>query len=120
MFDFIIQSSQKRILRRAELALDSGACKVELCSEEGEEFTLLVDGHLDVWIAEDDWECTCTSKISPCQHVLMSVLAIQRGSVMKRTKTVLEGHIRHKLLESSTGIMLKRVWVQRSEDLVIK
>ena len=95
---------------------DTKSGKVEICSQEDGEFTLLVDGHLDVWIAEDDWECTCTSTVSPCQHVMMSVLAIKRGSAMQRAKTVTEGHIRHKVLESSTGIVLKRVWVQQSEE----
>ena len=116
MFDFILESSQKRVLQRAERALDTQSGKVEICTQEDGEFTLLVDGHLEVWIAEDDWECTCTSKVSPCQHVMMSVLAIQRGSAMQRTKTTVPGHIRHKLVESATGIVLNRVWVQQSEE----
>ena len=117
MFDFIVQSSQKRILQRAERALEEQSSKIEICSHENGEFTLLVDGHLDVWIAEDDWDCSCPSKISPCQHVLMSVLAVQKGVAKTKMKTIIPGNIRYKLLESPTGIMINRVWVQNSEEL---
>ena len=116
MFDFIVQSSKKRVLQRAEQSIETKSGKVEICTQENGEFTLLVDGHLDVWIAEDDWQCTCTSKFSPCEHVLMSVVAIRRGTAEQRTTPIVEGHLRHKLLESSTGIILKRVWVQQSEE----
>ena len=70
-----------------------------------------------MWIAEDDWDCSCTSKISPCQHVVLSVLAVQQGVAKPKMKTIIPGNIRYKLLESPTGVMLKRVWVQNSEEL---
>ena len=90
MFDFIVQSSQKRILQRAKRALEEQSSKVEICGQDNGDFTLLVDGHLDVWIAEDDWDCSCTSKVSPCQHVLVSVLAIQQGVAKPKMKTIFQ------------------------------
>ena len=46
MFDFIVKSSQKRILQRAERALEAQSSKVEICSHDNGDYTLLVDGHL--------------------------------------------------------------------------
>ena len=117
MFDFIVQSGQKRISNELNERWKNNQAKLKSVAKM---MVILhfVDGHLDVWIAEDDWDCSCTSKVSPCQHVLLSVLAIRQGVAKPKMKTIIKGNnIRYKLLNHPLKITLNRVWVQNSEEL---
>ncbi len=114
MFEHIEKSSQQRVINKAKRDLSSS--RIEVCSEHNGEYTLLVDGHLDVWLATDEWDCSCTSKLNPCHHVMMSVLAIRSGSAVQQEQSLVQGHIRYKLFETSSGIGIKRVWVSESEE----
>ena len=114
MFEFIQQASQKRVINKALRDLSNS--KVEICEQEGNEYTLLVDGHIDVWLGEDEWDSSCSCKLDPCHHVMLCVLALDTGVAEHRTEKVVKGHIRYKLMESSTGIQIRRVWVHLDEE----
>lgn len=116
MFDEILSATKKRTLQRAEKELRNSPAIVQICAKENDEYTLLIDGHLNTWIASDCWECSCTSKIDPCHHVLMGVLAVQQGLAKVKVTPVVKGSIRYKLKETATGISIKRVWVSQSEE----
>ena len=116
MFDDILKATKKRTLQRAEKELQNNPTMVEICAEESGEYTLLIDGHLDTWIASDDWECSCNSTVDPCHHVLIGVLAVQQGLAKVQSKPVVKGNLRYKLKETTAGIGVKRVWVSEDEE----
>ena len=47
---------------------------------------------------------------------MLCVLALDTGVAEHRTEKVVKGHIRYKLMESSTGIQIRRVWVHLDEE----
>ena len=114
MFEFIKESSAKRVINKATRELNS--TKVEIESRGTDEATLVVDGHLNVWLAPDDWECNCRSKMNPCHHVVMAVMALENGSAKLKHAANTAGHMRYKLSSENDGVYIRRVWVSEHKE----
>ena len=109
MFESVKEEAAQRIITRAQRALASTS--VEITEQSSDEVSLIVDGVHEVWITDNNSDCTCTSPMEPCIHVIIGILALEQGLATIQTPTVNAGFLRYKISEGTRGIEFKRVWV---------
>ena len=114
VFESVKEEAAQRLIARAQRDIDSTT--VEIIEQDVDDVSLLVDGVHEVWITENNWDCTCSSPLDPCIHVISGIIALESGTATTRSVPESTGFLRYKISEVSRGIEFKRVWVDNNRE----